>query len=102
MRINRHARAAVGAEPVLRFLPAKEVALERVFAFQVHNVGTRGIDVHVAIAGADAAVAGFDFVLVERRQMSFEFDSSAMAVAEIPSIISDMSKRLVNLKAACW
>lgn len=50
---------------MLDFFPTKIVAFDRVYAFQVNDIRTSGVHVHVAIARADTASARLDLVLVQ-------------------------------------
>jgi len=66
------------------FLFAELIALERVLAAVEDDVGSEGIDVHVAVLGTDGAVAIPDLHCGERGEFDFVADGCAVAVGFVP------------------
>lgn len=66
MRVKPNARTAIGAELVLDSLLIEVVASDGILASQIYDLFPRKIDMHVAVARADAAIARPHYVFVER------------------------------------
>ncbi len=87
MKINQDRGRTLRTKLVIEFFIAKTIILERIVSGQPFDLVWAGIDEHVAVLGANGAVAAENLMGGDGREEDFVFDGAAVAVGVVPDLL---------------